>query len=73
MTKGVSCLRGDHNPLVINLFFHSKKISEVKEEIDLDPRLRLRFLFLVVGPSGSVLENCQHIMNDVPDNIGERK
>lgn len=47
------------------------------EEIEFDPRLQLPFSCLVVGPSGcgktvfvkNVLENCEHVMNDVPNNI----
>lgn len=47
------------------------------EEIDYDPRLKVPFSCLIVGPSGcgethfvkSVLENCEHVVNTVPENI----
>ena len=47
------------------------------EEVEFDPRLKLPFSCLIVGPSGcgktffvkSVLENCEHVMNTVPENI----
>ena len=47
------------------------------EEVEFDPRLKLPFSCLIVGPSGcgktffvkSVLENCEHVMNTLPENI----
>lgn len=47
------------------------------EEVDFDPRLKVPFSCLIVGPSGSgktffvksVLENCEYVMNPVPQNI----
>lgn len=47
------------------------------EEVEFDPRLKVPFSCLMVGPSGcgktyfvkSVLENCEHVMNTVPENI----
>ena len=47
------------------------------EEVDFDPRWKTPFSCLIVGPSGSgktyfvksVLENCEHVMNTVPENI----
>ena len=47
------------------------------EEIEYDPRLKVSLSCLIVGPSGSgkthfvkfVLENCEHVMNTVPENI----
>lgn len=48
-----------------------------QEEIDFDPTLIMPFSCLTVGPSGcgrtyfvnSVLENYQHVMNAVPNNV----
>jgi len=50
--------------------------TDVKE-IDFDPRLKTPFSCLIVGPSGcgksffvkSVLHNCNHVMDVVPENI----
>nr|DAC81316.1 TPA_asm: FtsK [Larimichthys croaker adintovirus] len=47
------------------------------EQVHFDPRLAAPFSCMIVGPSGcgktyfvkSVIENCEHVINGVPDNI----
>lgn len=47
------------------------------EEVNFDPRLCVPFSCMIVGPSGCgktffvkrLLENCEHVMDSVPDNI----